>query len=91
MNNIVADRKIGKADWINATGSVVVRYTIYSAYVFEGNRQPGDYYIVKTDLTVRNGSVFSSFKKKHGLITHWGAGYYMKQFDLSSAMIDPSK
>lgn len=91
MNNIVADRKTGKADWINATGSVVVRYTIYSAYVFEGNRQPGDYYIVKTDLTVRNGSVFSSFKKKHGLITHWGAGYYMKQFDLSSAMIDPSK
>ena len=91
MNNVVADRKIGSADWITATGSVEVKYTIYSAYVFEGNKQPGDYYIVKMDLTVRNGSVFESFTKKHGLVTHWGAGYYMKQFDLSSALVDPSK
>jgi hypothetical protein len=91
MKNVVADRKTSKADWIDANGSVVVKYTVYSAYVFEGNKQPGDYYIVKMELTVRNGSVFSSFKKKHGLITHWGAGYYMKQFDLSSAMVDPSE
>ena len=90
MNHEVADRKTSKADYISATGSVEVRYTIYSAYVFEGGRQPGDYYIVRTDATVRNGSAFSTFKKKHGLITHWGAGYYMKQFDLSSALIDPS-
>ena len=91
MKNVVADRKTSKADWIDASGNVVVKYTVYSAYLFEGNKQPGDYYIVRTDLLVRNGSVFSSFKKKHGLITHWGAGYYMKQFDLSSAMVDPSK
>ena len=91
MKNVVADRKTSKADWIDANGNVVVKYTVYSAYVFEGNKQPGDYYIVRTDLLVRNGSVFSSFKKKHGLVTHWGAGYYMKQFDLSSAMVDPSE
>ncbi|MBQ9203865.1 MAG: hypothetical protein IJ155_06460 [Prevotella sp.] len=91
MKNVVADRKTSKADWIDANGSVVVKYTVYSAYVFEGNKQPGDYYIVRTDLLVRNGSVFSSFKKKHGLVTHWGTGYYMKRFDLSSAMVDPSK
>lgn len=91
MKNVVADRKTSKADWIDANGNVVVKYSVYSAYVFEGNKQPGDYYIVRTDLLVRNGSVFSSFKKKHGLVTHWGAGYYMKQFDLSSAMVDPSE
>ena len=91
MEHVVADRKTSSADVMKANGSVDVKYTIYSAYVFEGNRQPGDYYIVKMDLTVRNGSVFSTFKKKHGLVTHWGAGYYMKQFDLSSALADPSK
>lgn len=91
MSNIVADRRTSSADWLTATGSVEVKYTVYSAYVFEGNKQSGDYYIVKMDLLVRNGSVFTSFKKKHGLITHWGAGYYMKQFDLSSALVDPSK
>ena len=91
MKHEVADRKTSKADWLDMTGSVVVNYIVYGAYVFEGTKQPGDYYIVKMDLTVRNGSSYTKFKKKHGLITHWGSGYYMKQFDLYSALIDPSK
>lgn len=91
MSNVVADRLTSPADWITVTGSVDVRYTVYSAYVFEGNSQPGDYYIVKMNLTVRNGSSFTSFTKKHGGVYHYGAGYYMKQFDLTSAMVDPSE
>lgn len=91
MNHIVADRKTSSADWISTSGSVVVNYIVYAAYVFEGNKQPGDYYIVRMDLTVNNGSSFTSFTKRHVLITHCGAGYYMKQFDLSSALVDPSK
>ena len=90
MKHVVADRKTSSADWLDMTGSVKVVYTVYSAYVFDGGRQPGDYYIVKMDITVRNGSSYTKFKKKHGLITHWGAGYFMKEFDLSSALIDPS-
>ena len=90
MNHVVADFKGGSPDVVDATGSVKVEYTVYSAYVFEGGRQPGDYYIIKADLLVRNGSVFDTFSKRHGLVLHEGGGYFMKQFDLVSAMIEPS-
>ena len=90
MKHTVADFKGGSPDVVDATGSVVVKYTIYSAYVFEGARQPGDYYIVKADLLVRNGSVYDTFSKRHGLVLHSGAGYFMKKFELVSSLIDPS-
>ena len=90
MNHVVADFTGGSPDVVDVTGSVVVKYTIYSAYVFEGAKQPGDYYIVKADLLVRNGSMYDTFSKRHGLVLHSGAGYFMKKFELVSSLIDPS-
>lgn len=74
-------------DYINATGSIDVRYDIYNAYVFSGVSNPGDYYIVTRSFTVHNGDAYQPFNRWHGGIKVWGHGYFMEDIEMSSRLL----
>lgn len=88
MNHEVCHVLFCSKDYINVTGSIDVNYQIFSAYFFGGESQHGDYYILTRDITVHNGDAYQPFDRWHGGVLISAAGYYMKEFDVTSKLVD---
>ena len=90
MNHCVCDLKgfLYKDEYIYNETSVEVRNTIYSFYVFEGNKNPGEYYIIQSEAVAHNRSGWQPFDHNHAGVVTKGAGYFMSEFDVTSQITD---
>lgn len=88
MNHEVCHVLFCSKDYINTTGSIDVNYQIYTAYFFGGESQHGDYYIVTRDVTVHNDDAYNPYDVWHGGVLISVAGYYMKEFDITTKLVD---
>lgn len=79
-----------KADYLTTKASIEVSYDIYAAYVFEGNDNAGDYYIITRRVTAHNDDAYVAHTKKHGGVKLWLAGYFMRSLNLKSKLKDSS-
>lgn len=89
MDHCVCDLKgfLYSDEYIDALNCIEVRNTIYSAYVYEGNKNPGDYYIVQSEVIARNKSGWQPFNHNHAGVVTKGAGYFMSQLDVTSELL----
>ena len=88
MNHCVCDLK-GFAytdEYIYNTGSIEVRNTIYSFYVFEANKNPGEYYIIRNEAVAHNKPGWQPFNHDHAGVVTKGAGYFMSELDVISLL-----
>ena len=73
-------------DYLKAHGCVEVKYNIFAAYIFDGNPNAGDYYIVNRKVTVHNSECYQPYDTNHGGVKVWVAGYFMREFELLSKL-----
>ena len=93
MDHCVCDLKgfLYSDEYIEAVNSVEVKNTIYSAYVFEGNKNPGDYYIILNEVIAHNTNGWQPFNHDHAGVVTKGAGYFMSQLDITSELMTRDK
>lgn len=91
MDHCVCDLKgfLYSDEYIEAVNCVTVSNTIYSLYVFEGGKNPGDYYIVMNDVVANNGNGWKPFNHDHAGVVTKGAGYFMSKLTVNADLIKP--
>lgn len=93
MNHCVCDLKgfLYTDEYIYAETSVEVTNFIYSFYVFEANKNPGEYYIIRSEATAYNTPGWQPFDHNHAGVVTKGAGYFMSEYDVTSQVTDDKK
>ena len=86
MDHEVAHVALSSKDYLRANGCVEVGYDIYAAYIFDGNPNAGDYYIIKRKVTVYNSDCYVPYDNTHGGVKVWIAGYFMRKLNLQSKL-----
>lgn len=87
MNNEVFQNG-DKSKTLNTTGSIEVCYHVYPVYSYEyGGSNAGDYYIVTTDVTARNGKFYRPYSSVGIGNNILIAGYFMKELVLVTRLL----
>jgi len=88
MNHCVCDLKgfLYSDEYIYNETSVEVKNTIYSFYVFEANKNPGEYYIIRSEAVAHNTTGWQPFDHNHAGVVTKGAGYFMSEYDVISLL-----
>lgn len=88
----LGNKIIGKYP-IEGSGDVTLRHSIYKFYAFEGNENPGDYYIMQTEVTVESEGMYKGlsrydYKDNYNESTTHICGYYLLNMRLRYELVD---
>ncbi len=84
-------------DEVYGNGTFTVKYSIYPVYVFQGQQNSGDYYIVTAEYTAESANMCQMKDKyhmwivSHGLVQSHLCGFYLEDFTVESSIIESSK
>lgn len=77
-----------EADYLEASSAITGNIEITPMYASSATSDPGDYYIVNLEITVKNGGMWRPKHVGHGMFDDRIIGYYLKSFDLSAELSD---
>ena len=79
---------LSKADYIERSGQISVKYTIYPLYAFQNQPSSGDYYIVNLRVTAHNDMMYQgNWTQKHGAVHSRLCGFYMEDMKSMSQIV----
>jgi hypothetical protein len=83
---------LSKADVIERSGQISVKYTIYPLYAFQNQTSSGDYYIVNLRVTAHNGQTYAgNWTQMHGGVHSRLCGFYMEDMKSTTEIVTNGK
>ena len=80
---------------VEGEGEATLRHSIYPFYAFENSDSNGDYYLIRSEITIANEKMYNGYNS-HGHISSYSkrksytniCGYYMREMRVSYTLID---